>query len=73
MSIERYRGFEAQGLARPNGCGGFQAHGVVSQLGHVLRESIALAHYASKETAEYNGLLWARSTIDELGESIDGE
>ena len=71
MSIEAYRGFIAEGLASPDGQGGFQAHGLVRRSTLILLESDALCNCASSETAQYRGLLWARNVIEAIGTSFD--
>jgi hypothetical protein len=71
MSIEAYRGFLAEGLARPSGNGGYHAQGLIRQHGHVVHESAELGHYPSKDIAEHKALLWARAVIDDLVESAE--
>ena len=65
MSIDVYRGYIAEGFARPNGEGEFEAHGRVGGSGCTVQSPV-LGSFGSSEAAQYRGLQWARDFIDRL-------
>lgn len=65
MSIIRYRGYVAEGLAEPNGSGGFESHGRALADGGTIQEQ-RLGSFDDSERAQYRGLQWACALIDTL-------
>jgi hypothetical protein len=65
MSIDAYRGYIAEGFAKPNGEGRFEAHGSVRGSGCTVQSPV-LESFASSEMAQYRGLQWAREFIDRM-------
>ncbi|EHP44137.1 hypothetical protein OR16_04122 [Cupriavidus basilensis OR16] len=70
MSIEAYRGYVIEGLARPVGDGMYESHGIVQSGGqggpHFSVASEDLGCYATSQEAQDHAILWAQRYIDKL-------
>ncbi|BDB30587.1 hypothetical protein CTP10_R80040 (plasmid) [Cupriavidus sp. P-10] len=66
MSIEKYRGYIAEGFANPRENGKFEAVGRVSLDFQTIREADVLGYHETSDGAQLQGILWARYVIDTL-------
>lgn len=70
MSIETYRGYVIEGLAKPAGDGMYESRGFVWSGYHSGRQSVAesmgLGCYTASQRAQDQAILWARRYVDNL-------